>query len=144
MDEKTIIQHLIKIGDDVGLLRAEVATNTQITKSVEEQAKKTNGRVSKLEEEHVDLKRISDQQHVLVSKLNGAFKAHQQWTEEKIKSSRDFQDREIDELKKYHSDEIALDKSLKLEKEGANTKVKVTIWGTISACILATLTWLFK
>jgi predicted RNase H-like nuclease (RuvC/YqgF family) len=144
MDTKEIIKHLIKIGDDVGLLRAEVATNTQITKSVEEQAKKTNGRVSKLEEDYVDLKRISDEQHRIVSRLEGSFKAHQQLIELKIKSSREFHDREIDELKKYHSDEIALDKSLKLEKEGANTKVKVTIWTTISAGILATLTWLFK
>ena len=144
MDSKEIINRLIKIGDDVGLLRGEVATNTQITKSVEEQAKRTNERVSKLEEDHVDLKRISDQQHVLVSKLNGAFKAHQQLIELKIKSSRDFQDRKINELEKYHSDEVNLDKSLKLEKEKGNTGKKLTIWGTISACLLATLTWLFK
>lgn len=100
MDEKSILTELMKISNNLGLLRAEVATNTQITKSAEEQAKKTNGRVSKLEDDTVDLKKNSDQQHVLVSRLEGSFKAHQQYIEEKIKSSRDFSDREINELKK--------------------------------------------
>lgn len=137
MDEKTVINHLIEI-------KERLKENTLITKSVEEQAKRTNGRVSKLEEHTVEIDKILAEQIHMNSKLDGRILAHQQWTEEKIKSSREFADREINELKKFHTEEIELDKSLKLEKEGANTKIKLTIWGTISTGVIALLTYLFK
>lgn len=106
MDEKTVINHLIEI-------KNQLAENTVITKATEEQAKKTNGRVSKLEEHTIDIDKILAEQIHINSKLNGAMLAHQQWMEEKLKSSRDFADREIDELKKtvnrgtkFHTTEV--------------------------------------
>lgn len=132
MDEKTVINHLIEI-------KNQLTENTVITKATEEQAKKTNGRVSKLEEHTVSIDKILAEQVHINSKLNGAMLAHQQWMKEKIKSSRDFSDREINELKKrvdsdakYHTTET---------KEKHNTVRKLVEHAiTAGITLLASLT----
>lgn len=113
MDERTVINHLIEI-------KNQLTENTVITKNTEEQAKKTNGRVSKLEEHNISVDKILAEQVHINSKLNGAMLAHQQWMEEKMKSSREFADREINELKKK------IDKDTKFHTTEVKEKNKTT------------------
>lgn len=126
MDEKTVITHLMDI-------KNQLTENTLITKATEEQAKKTNGRVSKLEEHTISIDKILAEQLHINSKLDGAILAHKQWMEEKIKSSREFHDREINELKKK------IDKDTKFHTTETKEKNK-TIREVVKHAITAGIT----
>ena len=80
---------------DISHIKEVQARNGVVIENTNEQAKKTNGRVSNLEDSSITLAKVQADQAHLISKLHGAFNSHQQWIEQEILKSKEFANRQI-------------------------------------------------
>lgn len=121
---------LLEMKSQMGGLETMTKLQTIQLRSIEEQTKKTNGRVTKLED-------FVTQQLQINSRIEGLYKASTENTKIQIQNMEDKSKREIDEFKKQDTDIIKLDKE-------NSSKLMLAIWSTFSIILIALAGWLFN
>lgn len=129
MNENILSEILFKIGD----IQNQQGNNTASIEAILEQTKKTNGRVTKLEDYKVEITKILAENQKILSNYSGIMKNNEINLQRLLDKEIIYSDREKNELKKQNIElktELETE-NLDIKKINQESKNKIIQWALI-------------